>query len=100
MDFLPSLSQVQSAVLDKHPHVYVAAPHLISSEDAVGAELLDGLPWNQDLKGGQRRGVGHRRSHRWLCEESVRGHKVRTPYAAYFMMNKLTVNVSWLWSSH
>lgn len=43
--------------LSMYLHEMHAARHLISSEDAVGAELLDGLPGHLDLKGGQRRGV-------------------------------------------
>lgn len=46
--------------------------HLVSSQDAIGAELLHRLPGNLDLKGGQCRGIDAGRSHGWLCEESAR----------------------------
>lgn len=48
----------------------VRARHLVSSQDAIGAELLHRLPGHLDLKGGQRRGVDARGPHGWLCEES------------------------------
>lgn len=69
--------KLQSAVLDKRSDAVSAVLHLVTSEDAVGAELLDGLPWNLDLKGSQCCGINAWWSHCRLCEETDRDQEVR-----------------------
>lgn len=50
-----------------------AACYLISSEDAISTEVLDGIPGHLDLEGRQCCGIDAGRSHCGLCEESERG---------------------------
>lgn len=57
-------------------YVYVVQIlNLVTSEDAIGAEVLDGVPRHLHLERRQSRGVDPRGRHRGLCMEG-QGSKV------------------------